>query len=98
MAKKKRVPKARFDIGDWVAHPVSGGRWVGQVTEYDTWMGLRPTIYGVFVYSEDAEPEFRLWDEGDLEPATPEEIAKYSALAATREAPRIFRDPLGPRR
>ena len=97
MAKKK-APKAKFDIGDWVARPVTGGHWVGQVIEYDTWMGSRATTYGVFVYSEDAEPEFTIWGEDGLQPATAQEIAAYSALAATQEPPRIFRDPLGPRR
>ncbi len=99
MAKlKQKTPKARFDVGDWIAQPVSGGRWIGQVTEYNTWMGVHRTTYGVFVYSEDFEPEFQVWGKRDLEPATPDEIAKYSVLAATQKPPMIFRDPQGPRR
>jgi hypothetical protein len=97
MAKVK-LPKARFDLGDWIAQPVSGGRRIGQVTEYDTWMGRLPVSYGVFVYTEDTEPEFRIWSEPDLEPATPQEIAVNSARAAVQKPPLIFRDPQGPRR
>ena len=97
MAKRK-VPTARFDLGDWVAKPVSGGNRVGQVIEYDTRMGVYSTLYGVFLYSDEMEPEFRMWDEPDLEPATPAEIAKYAALAAVQKPPEVFRDPQGPRR
>ena len=88
----------RFDVGDWVAYPVTGGRQVGRVVEYDSHLGLRPRSYGLFVYSADQEPNYTWANEDHLEPATPDEVATYSALAATQEHPRIFRDPLGPRR
>ena len=97
MAKRK-IPTARFDLGDWVAKPVSGGNRVGQVIEYDTRLGVYPTLYGVFMYSEDTEPELRFWRETNIEPATPAEIAKYAALAAVQKPPEVFRDPQGPRR
>jgi hypothetical protein len=97
MAKRK-IPPARFDIDDWVASGTGTSRQVGRVFEYNSFFGERPRLYGLFIYSPDTEPEFTGMLEGDLEPATPEEIAKYSALAATQEHPRIFRDPQGPRR
>ena len=95
---QRKAPEPRFDIGDWVAYPIHGGRRVGRVVEYDSHLGLRPRSYGMFVYSPDQEPQYTWASEDDLLPATPEEITTHSALATTQEHPRIFRDPLGPRR
>ncbi|MBX9627285.1 MAG: hypothetical protein K2X82_26010 [Gemmataceae bacterium] len=95
---RTKKPKPRFDIGDWVAYGTEPSRWVGRVVEYDSWRGRYPPEYTLFVYDDIVPPELSRRYEDALEPATPEEVAKYSALAAVQAPPPFFRDPQGPRR